>query len=519
MVKVKNQQNAPGVNPAGPKDGAAKPAPKAAPAAKAGLRPVSMDEIRALGGGEQQQPEKVKVRFAPSPTGHLHIGGAWVALRNAMLAERLGGDLVLRIEDTDRARSRQEYTDAIMDGLQWLGVEFKGEPVYQSKRGALYAEKIEQLLESDQAYKDASGAVFFRMPTEGAIVINDRVKGTQKRDAGEDSMSDFVIARADGSPTFLLANVVDDGDQGITHVLRGDDHMDNAFKQVCLFRALGYRVPEFYHMPLIHADTGGKLSKRHGATSVFEYRNLGYDPQVLMNHLARIGCHFDSDETYSFEDLAKRFDPMNISKSPGRLGMSLLDGRMFKHIREMPVAELASSLKARVQDPDALAQLVDDTGTESRPGFAERTGVLPEEGREALTSMNQVQFEALAHAARSRMSNFAEALDTAASFRGPVVHLNEEKARFAGPKQKEVLGALQAVLAELPAGDWTPTKLEKTLDRFVEAKGLEYMSVGESLRWALTSRPSGFPLHLTLGLLGRDLSTSRLASVLEGASK
>lgn len=514
MVKVGQKNQAQPVAPA-VKAEAAAPAGKAAGKGPE-LRPLSLDEIRALGGGEQKQPEKITVRFAPSPTGHLHIGGAWVALRNAMLAKRLGGDIVLRIEDTDRARSRPEYTEAIKDGLSWLGVEFEGEPIFQSQRTELYQNKVTELVNANKAYKDATGAVFFKMPAEGAIVINDRVKGPQKRDAGEESMNDFPILRADGTATFLLANVVDDGEQGITHVLRGDDHMDNAFKQVCLFRAMGYEVPEFYHMPLIHADAGGKLSKRHGATSLFEYRDLGYSPEVVMNHLARIGCTFDTDETLSFEDLSKRFDPMNISKSPGKIGLGLLDARMMSSIEKMSIADLSAELKARVSDDRGLDKLVNDPGTETKPGFAERTGVLPDEAKAALSSMKKPELDALAHGSRQRVATFAEALEVAASFRGPVYHAPEEAKLYAGAKQKEVLGQIADALGKLPAGDWSTAKLEKALDAFTEKSGVDYPAFGNALRWALTGRPSGFPLHVTLGLLGSERSIERLQKVVGG---
>ncbi len=511
-VNVQAQQN---VNQAQQNQGV-KPADNAAKVDGVGIKPLSLDDIRKIGGGEPLQPKKVTVRFAPSPTGHLHIGGAWVALRNAMLAKKLGGDLVLRIEDTDQLRSKPEYTEAIMDGLSWLGVEWKGDPIFQSQRTELYKNKVQQLVDEGKAYKDASGAVFFKMPKEGTITVNDRVKGAVHVDCALDSMKDFPIQRSDGSPTFLLANVVDDGEQGVTHILRGDDHLGNAARQVPLFRAMGYDVPEFYHMPLIHGDDGQKLSKRHGATSVFQYKDLGYDSEVLMNHLARIGCSFDTEQTMSFDQLSERFDPMNISKGPGKLGLGLLDARMMHHIKKTPTGEIVKELKGRLANEATLTRHVEDKGTDTRPGFFERTGVTAEEAMKALTTLSDPQIHALADGAKARASTFAEMLDMAAFFRGPPAYAPAEAKTHATAEKKQLMAKLTEQLNQIGEGDWKAGSLDKALDKFNGDAKVAYAAYGQSLRWMLTGVSDGVPLHTTMAVIGREESLRRLQEMTAG---
>ena len=307
---------------------------------------LSLKEIRAL--SERDPSEKpVRLRFAPSPTGHLHIGGARTALMNYLFAKQKGGEFVLRIEDTDRLRSRQEYTDAILDGLKWLGIELDGEPVFQSHRAHLYAKYTQQLLDSGKAYKDDTGAVWFKMPDEGDLVIKDWVKGRVGVDAAGEGAGDFVIQRSDGTATFLFANVVDDGDMGITHVIRGDDHLTNATRQVPLYQALGFEVPEFYHVPLIFGDDGKKLSKRHGATSVVEYQKQGYDPEIVVNHLARLGMRFGTQEMVDIDTLAKNLDPYRFHRAPSQIDFPKLYVRNRHRLASMPTEALKKKIESR----------------------------------------------------------------------------------------------------------------------------------------------------------------------------
>lgn len=504
------------------------------------LRKLTAADILKLGGGEPQAPKQVRVRFAPSPTGHLHIGGARTALVNYLFAKANGGQFVLRIEDTDQMRSKPEYTEAILDGLRWLGMKWDEEPVFQSQRADLYAEKVEKLIADGKARRDPeTGAVFFIMPKDGKLTINDRLKGRVEVEPEDD----FVIQRADGSAAFLLANVVDDGDQGITHIFRGDDHLTNAAKQIELFRALGYDVPEMYHMPLIHGDPrpneedptqkdlAGKLSKRHGATSVIDYQDQGFTPDVLMNHLARMGMGFDTDETLPIDDLAKKFDPTRLSKKESVLGLTSLGmqgkkgnkkyvskpgpllQRMFQKIMAMPTEELAAEIKSILGDADRVEKHITAEDTASRAGFFNRTGVTADEAREALSNLNDAQLEALADGGRKRFSTFMDALDFAAIVRAPLRYDEADAATLGGAKQKALMKKLSGELEKVPEKDWNIDKLIDVLDKFNDAQNVGYTAYGNSLRWMLTGNSIGFPLHNTMALLGREETLARLAEM------
>lgn len=498
-------------------------------AVQPGLREISKAEIAALGGAQVEQ-KQVRVRFAPSPTGHLHIGGARTALMNYLFAKKMGGEFVLRIEDTDQMRSRPEYTEAILGGLKWLGMQWDGDPIYQSQRGELYKGKVDQLLKEGKAYKDpaGSGAIFFKMPEEGTITIQDGIKGTVTVNvANSDGNSDYVIMRADGSPTFLLANVIDDGDQGITHILRGDDHLTNAARQTPLFRALGYEVPKFYHMPLIHGDPerdpetgemkpGGKLSKRHGATSVVDYEQLGYDPKVLSNHVARMGMQYETNQTVGLEDLAKQFDALKMSKSPSTLGLASLDARMMMHIKKAPVGELAAELKSRLGNAQQLEAHLTDPGTEKRPGFFERTAVTAAEAKDALKGVTNTTLEALADGAKARARTFAEMIDMLVFFRAKPVYEPEKKQANAGPEARKLMGKLKTELAKIPEDQWNMKTLDGALERFNGANKVGYQSYGTNLRWMLTGVTDGLPLHNLMGVVGRGETLRRLEEMTAG---
>ncbi len=491
------------------------------------LRSLTADDVLKLGGGEPEAPKRVRVRFAPSPTGHLHIGGARTALVNYLFAKANGGDFLLRIEDTDHMRSKPEYTEAIYDGLRWLGLSWDEEPVFQSQRTELYSTKVEALLAADKARRDPdTGAVFFIMPKEGKLVVNDRLKGRVE----VDPEPDFVIQRSDGSPMFLLANVVDDGEQGITHIFRGHEHLVNAAKQIELFRALGYQVPEFYHMPLIHGDpapdpedpsqvkAGGKLSKRHGATSVIDYENQGFSPEVLINHLARLGMGFDTNDTLSIDELAKRFDPTRMSKKESVLGLTEcvkkgekyevrpgpLVLRMFTEIMRMPTDALAAAIQAILDDAERVDAYVDD------PSFFTRNGVTPEEAKAALADLSKEQVHALADGGKKRFGTYMDAIDSVAIVRSPLRFDEKDAKQLGGTKQKELMRKLSAQLGKVAATKWTVETLDKELDKFNEATGAGYTAYGKSLRWMLTGNPEGFPLHHTMVLLGKTETLARL---------
>lgn len=501
------------------------------------LRAITKAEIARLGGGQVKE-RPIRVRFAPSPTGHLHIGGARTALMNFLFAKKMGGEFVLRIEDTDQMRSKPEFTEGILESLKMLGMNWDGQPIFQSQRSDLYNGAIDRLIKEGKAYLDpqGSGAVFFKMPPEATIYVPDRIKGNVPINvANADGASDYVIRRSDGSPTFLFANVFDDGDQGITHILRGDDHLGNAARQIPLFRALGFEVPEFYHMPLIHGDPevlkpgykdeqgvehkavykpGGKLSKRHGAVWVGEYINLGYSPNVLMNHFARMGMHYETDQTQSIEELARQFDPLNMSKSRSVLGVDALNRRMMFAIKKTDNQELVAELQRRIGDPELLKAHLEDVGTEKREGFFARTGITAAEAKKLLEGVTPAMLEAVADGAKARTANYSEIVDLLVLLRAEPNYQAEEKAVYAGAPMKKLMNKLKGELEALPANKWTLKTLDKTLQDFNDGNNAKYTQYGQSLRWMLTGMTTGVPLHNTLALLGRDESLRRLGEIL-----
>jgi len=318
---------------------------------------------------------EVKCRFAPSPTGHLHIGGARTALFNWLFARHEGGSFILRIEDTDVGRSRDEYTEAILAGLSWLGLDWDGGPVYQSARQDLYRREVERMLAEGTAYycsctpeeieqmrekalaegrkpkydgrcrertdhpPDRPKVVRFNCPQEGKTEVDDHIQGKVIYDNSE--LDDLVLVRSDGTPTYNFCAVVDDHDLGITHVIRGNDHLNNTPRQIQLYKALDYDLPGFAHHPLILGEDKSKLSKRHGATSLVAYRDMGYLPEAMRNFLARIGWSHGDQEIFSREELIKYFRLEELGKSPGVWDQEKLLWFNGHYIRQRPASELA----------------------------------------------------------------------------------------------------------------------------------------------------------------------------------
>lgn len=328
----------------------------------------------------------VVVRFAPSPTGFLHIGGARTALFNWLFARRHGGRFLLRIEDTDRARSTPEAIAAILDGMGWLGLDWDGDETYQFARASRHAEVAFQLLEQGNAYKcfatpeelaelreqqraarlplrydgrwrnrdpreaaeDAPFVIRLKAPTEGETVIEDRVQGRVTVQNSE--LDDMILLRSDGTPTYMLAVVVDDHDMGVTHVIRGDDHLNNAFRQLALIRAMGWLEPVYAHIPLIHGADGAKLSKRHGALGVDAYRDeLGMLPEAVNNYLLRLGWGHGDDEIISREQAIQWFDLDHVGRSPARFDLKKLENVNGHYIREADDGRLADMIAPRVE--------------------------------------------------------------------------------------------------------------------------------------------------------------------------
>jgi glutamyl-tRNA synthetase len=286
----------------------------------------------------------MRVRFAPSPTGALHIGGARTALYNWLVARRAGGQFVLRIEDTDRERSTKENVNQIYDALIWLGLDWDEGPISQAMRADRHREEIDRLLAEGHAYMD-EGAVRLRVPNEGSTTVHDVIRGEIVFE--HEAIDDFVIARSDGSPLYNLAVAVDDRDMGITHVIRGADHISNTPRQLMILEALGSQPPVYAHLPLLHGTDGKKLSKRHGAASVQELRDQGYLPAAIRNYLALLGWGFDdSTEYFTTEELVRNFSLERVSKSPAVFDEQKLRWMNGRYLREMDPGELAALLES-----------------------------------------------------------------------------------------------------------------------------------------------------------------------------
>jgi glutamyl-tRNA synthetase len=285
------------------------------------------------------------VRFAPSPTGALHIGGARTALYNWLVARQSGGTFVLRIEDTDRERSTQENVEQIYDALRWLELDWDEGPISQAERAGRHKEEIARLVDEGHAYHD-EGAVRLRVPDEGSTTVQDVIRGEIVFE--HSAIDDFVIARSDGSPLYNLAVAVDDRDMGITHVIRGADHISNTPRQLMILEALGSEPPVFAHLPLLHGPDGKKLSKRHGAASVQELRDSGYLPAAVRNYLALLGWGYDDSTTFfTTEELTRNFDLARVSKSPAVFDEQKLRWMNGRYLREMDPDELTGLLEER----------------------------------------------------------------------------------------------------------------------------------------------------------------------------
>ena len=327
-----------------------------------------------------------RTRFAPSPTGYLHVGGARTALYAYLVARQQQGQFILRIEDTDVERSTAESVQAILDGMQWLGLDYDEGPFYQMQRMDRYAEVIQQLLDSGHAYRcyctpeeldamreqqrannekprydgrcrqrqdnpdDQPYVIRFKNPTDGMVAWDDLVKG--RIEIANRELDDFIIARTDGTPTYNFTVVVDDWDMGITEVIRGDDHVNNTPRQINLFKALGAELPQYGHVPMILGEDGKRLSKRHGAVSVMQFRDMGYLPQALLNYLVRLGWSSGDQEVFGLEDMIKQFSLQNVSRSPAAFDSKKLNWLNQHYIKSLPVTQVAQALQWHYQQLD-----------------------------------------------------------------------------------------------------------------------------------------------------------------------
>ncbi|MCC6469313.1 MAG: glutamate--tRNA ligase [Alphaproteobacteria bacterium] len=460
----------------------------------------------------------VTVRFAPSPTGFLHIGGARTALFNWLFARHHGGKYLLRIEDTDRQRSTKDAIDAILDGLKWLELDHDGDVVFQFARIARHAEVAERLLAEGRAYrcyatpqeleamraeqkakglpmrydgrwrdrdpKDAPPGVKpvirLKAPQAGETVVNDRVQGEVK--VANAQLDDMVLLRGDGTPTYMHSVVVDDIDMGITHVIRGDDHLTNAFRQVQLYRAIGATPPEFAHIPLIHGPDGAKLSKRHGALGVDAYRDMGYLPEAMRNYLLRLGWGHGDDEIISTEQAIQWFDLDGVGRAPSRFDFGKLDNLNGHYLREAQDARLAALIA-----PKVVAKL----------------------GR-AVDAHAIARIQRGMAGLKQRARTLVELADNAAFYaRSRPIAPDEKAARLLTPEARAMLGRLAPEFAAL-AG-WDEETIEAAVRSFAEAEKIGLGKVAQPLRAALAGATTSPGIFEVMAVLGREESLGRIA--------
>ncbi|MDH4387077.1 MAG: glutamate--tRNA ligase [Caulobacter sp.] len=464
----------------------------------------------------------VVTRFAPSPTGSLHIGGARTALFNYLYAKHTGGKFVLRIEDTDRERSTEANVQVILDGLTWLGLTWDGEPTFQYARGERHRAAVDQLLAEGKAYpcwlagdelaaaKDAARAaghalrspwrdrevtaenlarphvIRFRGPLNGDTRIQDLVQGPVTLRNRE--LDDLILLRSDGVPTYNLAVIVDDHEMGVTHVIRGDDHLNNAARQTLLYQALGWPVPAFAHISMIHGPDGGKLSKRHGAQAVGEFADMGYLPEALRNYLARLGWSHGDDELFSDQQAADWFDIADVNKGAARL-----DWDKLNHVNAHYI---------RLADDDRLARLVTEVCLRRNEPLDEASlqrlygaiGLMKDRGKTLVELADQCAFLFLQR---------------------PVTI--EEKARsLLTAETLERLARLRTALDQ--EASWSPESLDIRLKSFAEAEAVGMGKIGPPMRAVLTGGQPSPDLGRTLAALGRSEVLGRMDDVLSPLS-
>jgi glutamyl-tRNA synthetase len=463
----------------------------------------------------------MRTRFAPSPTGFLHVGGARTALFCYLQARANDGTFILRIEDTDLERSTPESVQAILDGMQWLGLDYDEGPYYQTQRFERYAEVTQQLLEQGKAYhcycsKERSDrireeqmqaglkprydghcrdldappqgpefmrkpVVRFRNPLEGDVVFDDLVRGPISISNGE--LDDLVIARPDGSPTYNFTVVVDDMDMNITQVIRGDDHINNTPRQINIYRALGAEPPHFAHVPMILGDDGARLSKRHGAVGVLQYRDDGYLPQALLNYLVRLGWSHGDQETFSLAEMIELFDIADVNRKASAFNTEKLDWMNQQYMRDLPSEEVASHLR----------------------WYFDKAGLNPDNGP-PLADLVSVQADRvktlreMTDASRMYYEDFDE-FDTGAAKK----HLR--------PVAEQPLRAIGNSLADLAV--WEPERLDAAVRLAAEELEVGMGKIAQPLRVALTGTAVSPGIDKTLWLTGRERTLTRIRRALE----
>jgi glutamyl-tRNA synthetase len=460
----------------------------------------------------------IVTRFAPSPTGYLHIGGARTALFNWLYARHHGGKYLLRIEDTDRARSTPAAVEAILDGLSWLGLDWDGDVIYQFPRAERHAEVARQMLAAGKAYycyaspqeleemrnaqrragvpmrydgrwrdrdpKDAPPGVApvirLKAPQNGQTMIQDAVQGEVKVENAQ--LDDMILLRADGTPTYMHAVVVDDYDMGVTHVIRGDDHLNNAFRQLQIIKAMGWAEPVYAHIPLIHGADGAKLSKRHGALGVDAYRDMGFLPAALRNYLLRLGWGHGDDEIISTAQAIEWFDLPGVGRSASRFDMAKLTNLNAHYLRETPDAELLPLVLPRIEK--ALGRAVDAAGL--------------------------TRIERGMNGVKQRSRTVIELADNLVFYaRDGAPPIADDKARAQlTPDSKALLARLATAFDVL--NDWSEKPLEEAVRRFAEAENVKLGQVAQPLRVALSGSTASPGIFEVVAILGPAETKKRL---------
>ncbi len=465
--------------------------------------------------------KSVVTRFAPSPTGYLHIGGARTALFNWAYARHTDGKMLLRIEDTDRERSTEAATTALIDGLTWLGLYWDGEPISQFARAARHAEIAHQLVASGQAYRcyasseelaemrekaraegrpplydrrwrdrspdeapeGVAPAIRIKAPLSGEIRINDRIQGEIVFKT--ENLDDFIILRSDGTPTYMLAVVVDDHDMGITHIIRGTDHLTNAARQIVIYNALSWDVPEMAHMPLTHGPDGAKLSKRHGALSVDAYRKMGYLPEAMCNYLARLGWAHGDDEVFSLDQMVEWFSLEGMNKAAARFDFDKLGNLNGLYIRNAEPARLYDIMVATAKE---IGHDTDAAGLKAHKDTV-------------LTALPQLQ---------PRAKTVLELIDLAQFiYATRPLKIDEDAAAQLTEDSRQSLREVATLLAA--AENWSAGSLDAVIRDYAEQKHIKLGKIAQPLRAALTGRTISPGVFEVMELLGREESIARLA--------
>jgi glutamyl-tRNA synthetase len=465
---------------------------------------------------------EVRTRFAPSPTGYLHIGGARTALFNYLFARHHGGKFILRIEDTDRERSTPEAIKTILDAMTWLGLDWDEGPFYQTERYPLYKEKIRELLSKGRAYpcvctpeelaarrelaqkekrkpmydgtcrpiegvvsplpQDKPYTIRFRSPQQGSTIVKDAVKGEVIFDNRE--LDDLIIARSDGAPTYNFCVVVDDIDMSITHIIRGDDHLTNTPRQIQLYQALDHEPPKFAHVPLILGTDKSRLSKRHGATSVTAYRDMGYLPEAVVNYLVRLAWSYGDQEIFSRDELIEKFTLDNVGKSAGVFNPEKFLWVNFHYLKSQPLARLAAEIVPYIQA---------------------RGWVVPQD---------KAWLEKVISTLRERAKTLVELVDSARFFLTEDILVDEKAAqKFLTPEVARPLSQLMERLGSLE--DFSESNVEKAFAAVLQEFALPMGKLAQPVRVALTGSTVSPGIHDVIVVLGKGRTLRRLRSALQ----